>query len=146
MNVLAQRLKMCRENIKKTKPEFTQAYVANRIGVARTTYTAYENGTKTPPIDTLSNIAEVFGVSIDFLLGKTDTSDPSTNKLNTKNTENDISEYLKWLRNILKNEVKVTYDGKPMSDEAKESLMESMELFLKQTHRINELHQSKDDE
>lgn len=146
MDILAQRLKKCRENIKKSKPEYTQSFVANKIGVARTTYTAYENGTKTPPIDTLSNIAEVFDVSVDFLLGKTDKADPYMNKLKTKNTENDISEYLKWLQNTLKNDVKLTYDGKPMSDEAKESLIESMELFIKQAHMINKLHQSKDNE
>ena len=146
MNVLAQRLKKCRENIKKSKPEYTQSFVANKIGVARTTYTAYENGTKMPPIDTLSNIAEVFDVSVDFLLGKTDKAAPYMNKLKTKNIENDISEYLKWLQNTLKNDVNLTYDGKPMSDEAKESLIESMELFIKQTHLINKLHQSKDDE
>ncbi|MFJ5788846.1 helix-turn-helix domain-containing protein [Lysinibacillus sp. NPDC093197] len=47
------------ENIKKSKPEYTQSFVAKEIGVARTTYTAYENGTKMPPIDTLSNIAKL---------------------------------------------------------------------------------------
>lgn len=69
MDILAQRLKACRENIKKFEPEFTQSFVANKIGVARTTYTAYENGTKMPPIDTLSNIAKLFNVSIDYLTG-----------------------------------------------------------------------------
>lgn len=146
MDVLARNLKKCREDIKKTDSEFTQAFVANKIGVARTTYTAYENGTKIPPVDTLSNIAELFNVSVDFLLGKADKADSYMNKLKTKNLENDISEYLKWFHNTIKNDVKWTYDGKPMSDEAKESLIESMELFIKQTRMINKLHQSKDDE
>ncbi|MGE7840512.1 helix-turn-helix domain-containing protein [Lysinibacillus sp. NPDC093712] len=72
MDILAQRLKKVRENIKKSKPEYTQSFVAKEIGVARTTYTAYENGTKMPPIDTLSSIAKLFDVSIDYLLGHTE--------------------------------------------------------------------------
>lgn len=77
MDVLAKRLKKCRENIKKSKPEYTQSFVANKIGVARTTYTAYENGTKMPPIDTLSNIAQLFEVTTDYLLGISDNPEPT---------------------------------------------------------------------
>ncbi|MCT6925272.1 helix-turn-helix transcriptional regulator [Metasolibacillus sp.] len=72
MDVFANRLKKCRESIKKTNSQYTQSYVAEKIGVARTTYTAYENGTKTPPPETLSIIADFFGVSVDYLLGRTD--------------------------------------------------------------------------
>ncbi|KGR88835.1 helix-turn-helix domain-containing protein [Lysinibacillus boronitolerans] len=71
MDVFAQRLKKCREDLKKTNPNYTQAFVANKIGVARTTYTAYENGTKIPPLDTVIIIADFFGVSSDYLLGRT---------------------------------------------------------------------------
>lgn len=77
MDVLAKRLKKCRENIKKSKPEYTQSFVANKIGVARTTYTAYENGTKMPPIDTLSSIAQLFEVTTDYLLGISDNPEPT---------------------------------------------------------------------
>lgn len=77
MDVLAKRLKKCRENIKKSKPEYTQSFVANKIGVARTTYTAYENGTKMPPIDTLSSIAQLFEVTTDYLLGISDHPEPT---------------------------------------------------------------------
>lgn len=73
MDVFAQRLKKCREDIKKTNPNYTQAFVASKIGVARTTYTAYENGTKIPPLDTVIIIADFFDVSSDYLLGRTET-------------------------------------------------------------------------
>lgn len=42
MNILAHRLKKCREDIKKINSEYTQGFVADKVGVARTTYTAYE--------------------------------------------------------------------------------------------------------
>ena len=42
MNDFARRLKDCREKMKSENPEWTQKYVAEKIGMARTTYTAYE--------------------------------------------------------------------------------------------------------
>ncbi|WP_144511524.1 helix-turn-helix domain-containing protein [Bacillus sp. FJAT-22090] len=84
MSVFAKRLKQCREDKKNVNPVFTQEHVANKIGVARTTYTAYENGTKMPPLDTVNIIADFFDVSTDYLLGRIDTPNiDSTPTLNT---------------------------------------------------------------
>lgn len=69
----ARRLKECREKKKNENPEWTQKYVAEKIGMARTTYTAYENGTKMPPPDTINNIAILLDVSNDYLMGRTNT-------------------------------------------------------------------------
>ncbi|MGG3839700.1 helix-turn-helix transcriptional regulator [Paenibacillus thiaminolyticus] len=80
MNILGKRIKAERENKKKRDPKWTQDYVANLIGVARPTYTAYENGTKEPPLDTLNKIADLFDVSSDYLLGRTDLPSPSSNE------------------------------------------------------------------
>ncbi|QDP40795.1 helix-turn-helix domain-containing protein [Radiobacillus deserti] len=72
----AERLKKHREEIKKERPEWTQSYVAERIGVARVTYTSYENGTKLPPLDTVDRIATLMDVSADYLIGRTDEKSP----------------------------------------------------------------------
>ena len=95
MDILAQRLKKCRENIKKSEPEYTQSFVANKIGVARTTYTAYENGTKMPPIDTLSNIAKLFNVSIDYLTGLS--SHPKLSSEEDKKVDKEVEELMQIL-------------------------------------------------
>src|SRR5690554_4863240 len=70
MNEFSGRLKNYRESLKDKTKKWTQQYVADQIGVARVTYTAYENGTKMPPFDTINKIAELFGVSTDFLMGR----------------------------------------------------------------------------
>lgn len=70
MEIFAQRLKNEREEKKKKSPIWTQEYVANILGVARSTYTAYENGTKQPPMDTMNKIADLFGVNVDYLYGR----------------------------------------------------------------------------
>ena len=75
MNTFSERLKACRLKKKSTNSLWTQSYAADKIGVARTTYTAYENGTKTPPLETINIIADLFEVSTDYLLGRTDSSE-----------------------------------------------------------------------
>lgn len=72
MNKLAERIKFLRENLKDENSKWTQQYVADQIGVARVTYTAYENGTKTPPPDIILKIANLFDVTTDYLLGNDD--------------------------------------------------------------------------
>lgn len=70
LNTFGQKLKCLREEKKNKNAAWTQTYVANQLGVARTTYTAYENDTKQPPMETILKIANLFSVSTDFLLGR----------------------------------------------------------------------------
>src|SRR5690606_37326409 len=53
---IGDRIKRLRENLKETDKKWTQGYVADKIGIARVTYTADENGTKTPPPDMVKKI------------------------------------------------------------------------------------------
>lgn len=76
MSVLGKRLKQLRDEKKKANSKFTQGYVANLIGVARVTYTAYENGTKQPPIETVNKLADIFEVTTDYLQGRTNNPKP----------------------------------------------------------------------
>lgn len=48
-----------------------QADVAKKVGIARATYGAYEQGSRQPDFDTLEKLADFFGVSLDYLLGRT---------------------------------------------------------------------------
>lgn len=47
-----------------------QTDLAEAIGVALTTISGYELGTRTPRIDVLTKIAEYFGVTPNYLLGE----------------------------------------------------------------------------
>lgn len=70
MEIVGKRIKGEREALKKQDQKWTQEFVADLIGVARVTYTAYENGTKLPPVDTLNKIADTFDCDTDFLSGR----------------------------------------------------------------------------
>ncbi|MEC2073196.1 helix-turn-helix domain-containing protein [Alkalihalophilus marmarensis] len=70
MNSFGDRLKAQREKKKRNNPQWTQQFVADKLDVARSTYTAYERGTKQPSLETLSKIADILETSTDYLLGR----------------------------------------------------------------------------
>ena len=59
------------ENLKnaREKNNFTQKYVAEAIGVAKSTYSLYESGGREPNVPTIKKLANLLGVSTDELLG-----------------------------------------------------------------------------
>lgn len=53
----------------------TQAEVAAAIGVPSVVYSRYETGSRQPSVDTLVQMADLFGVTVDYLLGRQDIED-----------------------------------------------------------------------
>ncbi len=47
----------------------TQAELGSKLGVIKQTISSWENGISSPNNDTLANIASIFGVTTDYLLG-----------------------------------------------------------------------------
>lgn len=60
----------------------TQADMANKIDVARTTYAMYEQNKREPDNEVLERIADFFDVTVDYLLGRTDLPGPVGQKYN----------------------------------------------------------------
>lgn len=56
--------------------DLTQAYMAHLLNVNQRTYSRYELGEHAIPLDILCKIADFYGVSVDFLLGRTDVKEP----------------------------------------------------------------------
>lgn len=53
----------------------TQAEVARQLGVTPATYARYETGPTLPTFFHVARIAEIFGVSTDYLVGKRNTTE-----------------------------------------------------------------------
>lgn len=66
MYYLPERLKRLRQSM-----QLSQKQLARLLGVDRSTISSYESNIRQPPLVTLSRIADVFGVSTDYLLGRT---------------------------------------------------------------------------
>lgn len=63
MGLLGNRLSNLR---KKTK--FRQEDIAKKLGLGRTTYAMYEQGKREPDLEILTKLADIFNVSLDYLL------------------------------------------------------------------------------
>jgi transcriptional regulator with XRE-family HTH domain len=57
------------EQLRKKK-NWSQQEAADRLGIAKSTYAGYESGYRRPPLQALIQIADLFEVSIDDLLGR----------------------------------------------------------------------------
>lgn len=67
MNNFGERLKYLRE-----KNKMYQSELAEKLNLAPSTISMYERGDRDPDTSTLSKIAEIFNVTTDYLLGRTD--------------------------------------------------------------------------
>lgn len=65
---IARRLKQIRQGRR-----FMQKDVADMADINIFTYSGYENARALPPVDCLLRIAEIYGVSLDFITGRVDT-------------------------------------------------------------------------
>lgn len=52
------------------KRGYTQQEISDAIGIARQTYAGYERGYHEPSIESLIALAEIYGVSLDYITGR----------------------------------------------------------------------------
>ncbi|MDM5333401.1 helix-turn-helix transcriptional regulator [Ureibacillus composti] len=103
MDSLGNRIKYLRE-----KNNISQIEFAKKIGVSNAVLSRYESGDRKPDYDTLDLIANYFEVSTDYLLGRTDTLEPSTKP------QDDEAEFQAFINDP---ELQVWYKELPKSDE-----------------------------
>lgn len=65
MDILQQRLIGLRQ-----KEDLLQRDIADQLHIDRSTYSYYERGKTNPPLDILIKLADYFGVTTDYLLGR----------------------------------------------------------------------------
>lgn len=60
---------------------YTQKYVADKIGCTYQTYNSYENGKREIGVVKLMKLAQLYDVSVDFLLNKTPTTEDEAREM-----------------------------------------------------------------
>lgn len=94
MNI-AQRIKDLR-----LSKHLTQKELAQLLNVKPTTVSGWELGRNEPSIDTLKDLARIFGVSVDYMAGATESLDEDKKSVDLE-----------------KDPVVLSYGGRPVSDE-----------------------------
>lgn len=60
--------------------DWTQKAVASELNISQRAYSYYENGSRAIPIEILIKIADLYGVSLDYLVGRTNVRKPYPRK------------------------------------------------------------------
>ena len=70
------------ENIRNLRIDggYTQKQIAEYLGISQNTYSQYEIGILNYPVDAIIKLAEFYGVSTDYLLGRTNRKEPYPQK------------------------------------------------------------------
>lgn len=124
-NIIAKRLKSLRES-----KGYKQNFIAEKIGIKSNTLSGYESGTRRPDAEILAKLADIYDVSTDYIIGRTD------KKRYYDLTEKDQKEIDKELEEMISNlDSESGYskynDGDPMTDEDRELLKISLENSLR---------------
>lgn len=124
-----ERLKRLREDRK-----LSQQQLADRLNINRSTYARYELGQTQPDYETLQRLADFYEVSVDYLFGRENNNNlPGL----TPKDEKDIAKRMEKIKKDLAADGGLSFYGEPLSEEAKESLLEAMEYAVKQAQRLN---------
>lgn len=68
--------------------DLTQSSLGELINVPQRTYSYYENGLRKIPIEVFCSLSDVYHVSIDYLVGKTDEKMPYPPPKNRRKNQN----------------------------------------------------------
>lgn len=123
------------ERIKKLREDrgLTQADVCAAINISQSTLANYETNFRTPKMDVLISLANFYKVSLDYLLGRTETPFP----INAKKIPNDLNKFLQ------QSEIVFDGDAYNLDDEERAMVMQSLKVAFYAAKKANK--RKKDD-
>ena len=70
------------ENIRSLRVDngYTQKQIGEYLGISQNTYSQYEIGVLKYPVDVLIKLADLYNVSLDYLVGRTNKKEPYPRK------------------------------------------------------------------
>jgi len=95
---------------------YTMEQVGEKLGIAKSSYAAYEKESRFPGLVKLQKLALIYDVSTDYILGLTDDPSPKADKNN--------------IREILEKE-NLHWDGRPLTEEELEPLRKLLEMAVR---------------
>lgn len=117
------------ERLKSLRKEgkMKQNELAGLLGMAQNTISQYEQGLREPDNDTLKTISDIFNVSIDYLLGKTDIPNAESGEA----FDPDAIEIAKMVESDT--ELRIMFDKtKNLSKEEKARIIEMLKVMFKE--------------
>lgn len=94
------------------KHQYSQKFVAISVGVAPSIVSRWESGKKNPSRENLVKLAELYGVAVDYLLGRSDDETPVTNT------------------NLTADELKLIQDYRSLNKQGQEYIRQTMYMAV----------------
>lgn len=113
--MLQTRLRELRKNNK-----YSQEDIANKLNISTSAYGFYEQGKSVPNANTISFLADLYLVTTDYLLGR------SNNPKLTQEDEIDVYNKFEELKTSLENTDDLMFCGEILDDETRELLLSSL--------------------
>lgn len=117
MSTLASRISKARK-----KANLTQQQVAERLNVARTSVSHWENGAREPDLKTIRELSELFGVAFEYLVGASNS---------TPVNQEHISDANDFIKTSLGNDVQVMFRDITSFDDAEKEELKNFINFIK---------------
>lgn len=135
--MFGKRLKNLRKDNDLTLDELATLYNSRYDGgLNKGTLSKYENGKQEPMISVVINLAALFNVPTDYLLGKTDNISTKESSL-TKRDERDIEKILDSTKDLLLSQEGLMFDGQPASEESINSILQAMQIGMEMAKQKN---------
>ncbi len=111
-----------KDRLKKLRKEqsLTQKELGEKVNLAESTISHYENGIRMPDSSKLEEFANLFNVSVDFILCRTNNR---TESIPNDPTDAELEDFLR------KSNVK--FDGAPLDEEDKEDILGFLKMVWK---------------
>ncbi len=131
MSILSERLKQLRE-----EKELMQKEIASFLNISTSAYGFYEQDKRTPTPDVLSKLADYFNVSVDYLLGKTNTRNSSSkDSTPTKKEQKNHDTFME--------DAKALFMNGELDEDDKEKIFKDISDLFWESKKINKEKHSK---
>ena len=122
----------------------TQTDLSKQLGVGRTTISEYEKGKIVPKKDGLIKLANIFGVSVEYLLGLTDEQLPKYTEENECvnkpiRVEDHILACMGKIKNVKLDETTIIYKNRTLNKNQLELMYEELRCCLIMFDRISKM-------
>ena len=107
---------------------WNQQQLADKINVSQSTLAMWETDKRRPNTDALNDLADIFNVSLDFLMYRTNKR--RYYELTDKDTK-DIAKQAQQIIDGMNADASVNFYGEPMTDEQKQSMKDIIEMGLR---------------
>lgn len=134
MSVLGQRLKQARE-----ESRYTQIVAAKKLGISNGTLSGYEREYRDPDTDILNKMADLYEVSVEWLMGRSENKQSDWNsklpELTMKDEQDITTDLEKMIKNLDSKDGYAAFDGHSM-DEVDDEDMEILKASLENSLRL----------